>query len=123
MNQPSSVPATKLLSNASNELRALHVLLEQYERGMHALLSDSETSSAEQITAIQGFDKLVQTIENIATLIDCISEQLPEDLSIQEQLALKAVKMDLLAKKLGAKENSAPIITEEAAGNCILFDE
>ncbi|MEZ5892636.1 MAG: hypothetical protein R3C58_05770 [Parvularculaceae bacterium] len=126
--RPASAPAAQLLSNASRELRSLRILVERFESAAHVLVTQSNGDYASQLGDIQELDRLMQTINNIADFIERISGALPEDLSIEEQEALKAVNIEMLAKRLMmAAVEDAPVIAEGAAedesenGDCVWF--
>ena len=93
-------PASKLLNNASRELRSLRIMIERLEAAAYVLLTNPEGDHTHELMEIQQLDHLMQTIMNIADFIDTVVETIPDDVDMEEREAIKSVTLQALAQRL-----------------------
>ena len=121
-------PATKLLSNASRELRSLRIMIERLEAAAYVLLTKPEGDHTHELMEIQQLDHLMQTIMNIADFIDTITATIPDDIDMEEREAMKAINLHALAQRLAtnvsalSSAHSGPVENEDS-GECCFFEE
>jgi len=128
MNPCPKAPATKLLNNASRELRSLRIMIERLEAAAYILLTNPEGDHTHELMEIQQLDHLMQTIMNIADFIDTVVETIPDDVDIEEREAIKSVTLQALAQRLA--DNASALVSAQApqdgnvdSGEFCLFED